>query len=169
MTHAPAMQSSTSTSSAMRPSASPPVHCTHASFLAIQHHPTCSHCPRCVRHDHPRRAVAKQVPHSVETHTLAQKVAPSSPWRCTPFPNVVEVSAVTLCSSFVALEMTKRSLVTLEMHNLSLLCSGVRRRSTARSSPWRCQTRPNIVVVSAVTPCTCFRRPGDAKPGQTSP
>jgi hypothetical protein len=46
--------------------------------------------------------------HSVETHTLTQKVAPSSPWRCTPFPNVVAVSAMTLWSSLVALEMTKR-------------------------------------------------------------
>jgi hypothetical protein len=49
-----------------------------------------------------------RLPPSVETHTFAQKVAPSSPWRCTPFPNVVAVSAVTLCSSLVALEMTKR-------------------------------------------------------------
>ena len=68
--HAPAMQSSASTSSAMRPSASPPVHCTHASFLAIQHHPTCSHRPCCVRHDHPRRAVGATL--CGDTHTRAK-------------------------------------------------------------------------------------------------
>jgi hypothetical protein len=40
---------------------------------------------------------------------LAQKVAPSSPWRCTTSPNFVAVSTVTLCSSLVALEMPNQT------------------------------------------------------------
>jgi hypothetical protein len=73
-------------------------------------HPTCSHRPRCVRRDHPRRAVAiKVATRCGDTHILAQKVAPSSPWRCTPFPNCVAVSTVTLCSSLVALEMSNQT------------------------------------------------------------
>jgi hypothetical protein len=128
------MQSSASTSSAMRPAASPPVHCTHAPFLVEPQ----SHDAMHMFEVNPSTAekvgdvvpfsitlhalialsvsamiirdvpLLNRLPHSVETHTLAQKVAPSSPWRCTPFPNVVAVSAVTLCSSLVALEMTKR-------------------------------------------------------------
>jgi hypothetical protein len=50
-----------------------------------------------------------RLPPSMETHTFAQKVAPSSPWRCTPFPNFVAVSTVTLCSSLVALEMPNQT------------------------------------------------------------
>jgi hypothetical protein len=75
------------------------------------HHSTGCYTLRCDpppgRYTHAPFPIGKSLTHSVAVHP-AQKVAPSSPWRCTPFPNFVAVSAVTLCSSLVTLEMTKR-------------------------------------------------------------
>jgi hypothetical protein len=71
--------------------------------LLEMHHPLCcsSLVARNTRTPLPHTTQRCNPPPGRYIH-VAQKVAPSSPWRCTTFPHFVAASAVTLCSSLVA-------------------------------------------------------------------